>query len=224
MLLALLFMHDKHILHRDLKTQNIFIKNGLLQLGDLGISKALTTANDFASTCIGTPYYMSPELFKNRPYNHKSDVWALGCILYELCTLKHAFDANSLNGLAAKIMKGGYHSIAPVYSKPLQHLIASMLNVNPAARPSVKELLLLPLIRRNVRRFVHVVCRHREFYREADVHNFVKQVQRLGYNDMIAEVTGPPTASPTLSSSPPTASPDRSDAKKTLELLGLEEA
>lgn len=48
---------------------------------------------DFASTCIGTPYYMSPEIFKNHPYNDKSDVWALGCLLYELLTLKHAFDA-----------------------------------------------------------------------------------------------------------------------------------
>lgn len=48
---------------------------------------------EFASTCIGTPYYMSPEIFKNHPYNDKSDVWALGCLLYELLTLKHAFDA-----------------------------------------------------------------------------------------------------------------------------------
>lgn len=118
MCLALLYMHEKNILHRDLKTQNIFIKNGLIQLGDFGISKALTNSNDFAQTCIGTPYvreatrteqtcssasrhvshslsccacsalcvpcvctalqYMSPELFQNKPYNNKSDVWALG--------------------------------------------------------------------------------------------------------------------------------------------------
>src|ERR1700712_3434731 len=106
------------------------MKSGLIQLGDFGISKALTGSHDFASTCIGTPYYMSPELFKNRPYNHKSDVWALGCILYELCTMRHAFDAQSLNGLAQKIMKGGYpHIASPFYSKQMTHLIASMLNV-----------------------------------------------------------------------------------------------
>ena len=48
---------------------------------------------DFASTRIGTPYYMSPEIFENKPYNHKSDIWALGCILYEMVALTHAFDA-----------------------------------------------------------------------------------------------------------------------------------
>lgn len=78
MCLALSYMHDKNILHRDLKTQNIFLREGHIQLGDFGISKVLGGSRDFAQTCIGTPYYMSPELFKNRPYNHKSDVWALG--------------------------------------------------------------------------------------------------------------------------------------------------
>ena len=216
MLLALLFMHDKHILHRDLKTQNVFIKNGLLQLGDLGISKALGTANDFASTCIGTPYYMSPELFKNKPYNHKSDVWALGCVLYEMCCMKHAFDASSLNGLAAKIMKGGYHGIGPQYSRHTRELIGAMLSVNPAARPSVREILGLAFMRRHVTRFVHVVCRHVDFYREADVHNFVRQIQRLGFADMLS--TDAPAPAP--SAPKPVDSPA---VRNTLEQLGLEE-
>ncbi len=150
MALALHFMHSRNILHRDLKTQNIFLKNGFLKLGDFGISKILDNSMDFAQTCIGTPYYMSPELFKNKPYNFKSgarsdyrtwqsscslswlhrvsffgvcwvclsaDVWALGCVLYELTTYKHAFDANSLNGLAGKIVRGSFPPISPTYSK-----------------------------------------------------------------------------------------------------------
>ena len=88
MALGLHYMHANRVLHRDLKTQNIFLLgNGRLVLGDLGISKVLEGTLDFAQTCIGTPYYMSPEIFKNKPYNHKSDIWALGCVLYECATL-----------------------------------------------------------------------------------------------------------------------------------------
>ncbi len=124
MALALDFMHQRNVLHRDLKTQNVFLKGTLtaaeaatassvplLRLGDFGISKVsarsratacrrealsaqvLSGSRDFARTVIGTPYYMSPEIFNHEPYNHTSDIWALGCVAYELLTLKHAFDA-----------------------------------------------------------------------------------------------------------------------------------
>lgn len=102
--------------------------NGRLVLGDLGISKVLEGTMDFASTYLGTPYYMSPEIFKHKPYNHKSDIWALGCVLYEMTTLKHAFDAQNLNGLACKIIKGKYPPVDPKYSKHLKDLIAAMLS------------------------------------------------------------------------------------------------
>lgn len=82
--LAIHYMHENKVLHRDIKTQNIFLLgNGRLVLGDLGISKVLDGTMAFARTQIGTPYYMSPEIFRNAPYNHKSDVWALGCVLCE---------------------------------------------------------------------------------------------------------------------------------------------
>jgi len=71
----------------------------------LGIARVLEGAGDMATTLIGTPYYMSPELFSNRPYNHKSDVWALGCCVYEMTTLKHAFNAKDMNSLVYKILK-----------------------------------------------------------------------------------------------------------------------
>ena len=87
--------------------------------------------NDFARTCIGTPYYMSPEIFKNKQYNQKSDIWALGCVLYEMTTLNHAFDSNSLNGLASKIVKGKYPRIHPNFSGVLSTLIKEMLEVKP---------------------------------------------------------------------------------------------
>lgn len=78
----------------------------MFQVGDLGIARVLDNSTDMATTLIGTPYYMSPELFSNRPYNHKSDVWALGCCMYEMVTLKHAFNAKDMNSLVYKILRG----------------------------------------------------------------------------------------------------------------------
>ncbi|KAF4748321.1 Serine/threonine-protein kinase Nek1, partial [Perkinsus olseni] len=93
--LALKYVHEKHILHRDLKTQNLFLtRANRLRLGDFGISKVLDSTLAFAETTIGTPYYLSPEICEEKPYNWASDIWALGCILYELCCLKVPFDAS----------------------------------------------------------------------------------------------------------------------------------
>lgn len=87
--LALDYIHSKKILHRDIKSSNIFLtSNGTVKIGDFGISKVLEGTQEAANTVVGTPYYMSPEVCENKPYTYKSDVWALGCVLYELCTLK----------------------------------------------------------------------------------------------------------------------------------------
>lgn len=100
---ALSYMHKNKILHRDLKTANIFLnKNGAVKIGDFGISKILSTKNQ-AQTVVGTPYYLSPEMCEGKDYNEKSDVWALGCILYELVHLKRPFEAPTLPLLVQKI-------------------------------------------------------------------------------------------------------------------------
>jgi len=160
--LGLHFMHDmndKCVLHRDLKTQNIFLLgNGRLVIGDLGISKVLENETDFTKTTIGTPYYMSPEVYKSKPYNHKSDVWALGCILYEMATLKHAFNAKSLNGLMGKVVKGNFDPISSRYSRNLNQLVNSMLCIDPNSRPSLPEILSLPFVKKHVYRFLHHIA------------------------------------------------------------------
>lgn len=116
--LAIQHVHSRKILHRDLKTQNVFLtKQKKVQLGDFGISRVLQNTYDCAKTAIGTPYYLSPEICQEKPYNHKSDVWSLGCILYEMLTLNHAFDSNSMKGLILKIMRGMYPPISKKYSK-----------------------------------------------------------------------------------------------------------
>jgi NIMA (never in mitosis gene a)-related kinase len=104
---AVRYIHDRKILHRDLKTRNIFIKDNNIKLGDFGISRILAGTSDYATTFTGTPYYMSPEVLKHDRYNTKSDIWSLGAVLYELCTSEHAYDGsvskNELN-LIAELM------------------------------------------------------------------------------------------------------------------------
>ena len=93
------YIHDSKILHRDLKTQNIFLtRQDVIKIGDFGIARVLAHTCDVAKTAIGTPFYMSPEICQAQPYGYKSDVWSLGCVLYELATLRHAFDDESMRG------------------------------------------------------------------------------------------------------------------------------
>eukprot|EP00798_Chlamydomonas_sp_ICE-L_P015912 gene15912-22046_t len=120
---AVHYVHSQNILHRDLKTQNIFLtKDGNVKLGDFGISRSLNSTVDLASTLIGTPYYMSPEVMSSMPYDFKSDMWSLGCCLYETMTLKHAFDADDMSSLVLKIMRGEHLPIPTGFSPELRDL------------------------------------------------------------------------------------------------------
>ncbi|KAG7238337.1 hypothetical protein INR49_031053 [Caranx melampygus] len=153
--MALQYLHERNILHRDLKTQNIFLtKTNIIKVGDLGIARVLENQNDMASTLIGTPYYMSPELFSNKLYNHKSDVWALGCCVYEMSTLKHAFNAKDMNSLVYRIVEGKLPQMPSRYDPQLGDLIKSMLCKKPEDRPDVKLILRQPYIKRQIAMFL----------------------------------------------------------------------
>ncbi|XP_051529009.1 serine/threonine-protein kinase Nek4-like isoform X2 [Myxocyprinus asiaticus] len=153
--MALQYLHEKHILHRDLKTQNIFLtKTNIIKVGDLGIARVLENQNDMASTLIGTPYYMSPELFSNKPYNYKSDVWALGCCVYEMSTLKHAFNAKDMNSLVYRIVEGKLPQMPSKYNPQLGELIRRMLCKKPEDRPDVKHILRQPYIKQQISVFL----------------------------------------------------------------------
>nr|XP_057911324.1 serine/threonine-protein kinase Nek4 isoform X2 [Doryrhamphus excisus] len=153
--MALQYLHERNILHRDLKTQNIFLtKTNIIKVGDLGIARVLENQNDMASTLIGTPYYMSPELFSNKPYNYKSDVWALGCCVYEMSTLKHAFNAKDMNSLVYRIVEGKLPQMPSKYDPQLGELIKSMLCKRPEDRPDVKLILRHPYIKRQIAMFL----------------------------------------------------------------------
>ena len=123
--LALNHVHEKNILHRDLKSQNIFLTSkGLVKLGDFGIAKVLDATDGQAQTQIGTPYYLSPEICDSRPYGRKSDVWSLGCILFELISLELPFQANSLPALIVKVITSNfkYHNCFVIYGQTMDYI------------------------------------------------------------------------------------------------------
>ncbi|KAJ8028171.1 Serine/threonine-protein kinase Nek1 [Holothuria leucospilota] len=153
--LALKHVHDRKILHRDIKSQNIFLtKKGIIKLGDFGIARVLNNTMELARTCIGTPYYLSPEICENKPYNNKSDIWALGCVLYELCTLKHAFEAGNMKNLVLKIIRGSYPPVSPRYTYDMRNLINQLFKRNPRDRPSVNTILKKNFITKRIRKYL----------------------------------------------------------------------
>ncbi|XP_054418831.1 serine/threonine-protein kinase Nek2 [Pteronotus mesoamericanus] len=135
------------VLHRDLKPANVFLDGKQnVKLGDFGLARILNHDTSFAKTFVGTPYYMSPEQMSRMSYNEKSDIWSLGCLLYELCALMPPFTAFNQKELAGKIREGKFRRIPYRYSDELNDIITRMLNLKDYHRPSVEEILESPLI------------------------------------------------------------------------------
>ena len=138
---GLFYIHSKKIIHRDIKTLNIFLtKNFDAKIGDLGVAKILENTNH-AMTFIGTPYYVSPEMCRNKPYNEKSDIWALGCILYELLTFNHPFTATNQAALFIKILNNKYNPFPPGVPEDLKNMVDFILEKDYELRPSMADII-----------------------------------------------------------------------------------
>jgi len=153
--LALKHAHDRLILHRDLKPQNIFltVKN-FVRLGDFGISRVLTNTQSVASTCVGTPLYLAPELCEGRSYKEKGDVWSLGAILYELCMLSPPFTANTMPALVMRICHDEPLPIAGDYCDETKAVALKLLCKNPDERPRVHDVLAMHFIKSRIEVFL----------------------------------------------------------------------
>ncbi|RNA10655.1 serine threonine- kinase Nek9 [Brachionus plicatilis] len=136
------YIHDLGIMHRDIKTLNIFFMHSdLLKLGDFGIAKILDQKNAYLQTLVGTPFYLSPEIVEGKKYSYKSDIWALGCVVYEMMTLSRVFDATNQLKLALKISQCNINDIEADYSTELKDMIKIIFSKDPEQRPSAQEIL-----------------------------------------------------------------------------------
>ncbi|XP_028677922.1 serine/threonine-protein kinase Nek9 [Erpetoichthys calabaricus] len=159
---AVAHIHKAGIIHRDIKTLNIFLtKTNLIKLGDYGLAKQLNSQYPMAETCVGTPYYMSPELCQGVKYSFKSDIWALGCVIFELLTLTRTFDATNPLNLCVKIVQGNraMEMDSKVFSEEIINLVHDCLNQDPDKRPTAEQILELPILYKRRLELEEKVCR-----------------------------------------------------------------
>lgn len=146
-LYGLNYIHKKGIVHRNLKSKNIFLtKSRTIKICDFN-SCCILEKKQMAQTQIGTPFYTAPEIWNQKPYNYKSDIWSLGCIIYEMATLSLPFKGETIELLYENIMSKKYNPIPDFYSNNLKNLIDNMLSFDPSRRPSSDILLNYPKIK-----------------------------------------------------------------------------
>ena len=145
-------LHELNILHRDLKSANVFLmKDGSVKLGDLNVSKVQRKGMGYTQT--GTPYYASPEVWNDKPYDTKSDIWSLGCVLYEMITLRPPFRAQNMEGLYKRVIQGRFNKIPNKFTNDLFKIVQLLLQVSPEKRPSCAEILKNPIVLKRIEYF-----------------------------------------------------------------------
>lgn len=161
--LALDHIHLNKMMHRDLKTANVLLTTtGLVKLGDFGFSRQYedSLSNPVGSTFCGTPYYLSPELWRRAPYSKKSEMWALGVVLYEVMALKRPFGGRNMDELIENILHAHRQELPCVYSEDLRRLCGQLLSLDPRHRPSLRQLFQQPFIRKGLETLRRSVLNH----------------------------------------------------------------
>lgn len=157
---ALAYMHKHNILHRDIKPSNVLMAcmenadKGNCKIADFGISKILGGANDFADTMVGTPYYLSPEMCQANPYGCPSDIWAAGCVLFELCALRPPFEAQDICQLMDRIVNSRRPEIPSTYSRHLGEAFSDMLQRDTNRRPTAAAIVQRPWMQAEIGRLL----------------------------------------------------------------------
>jgi len=145
-------LHELNIMHRDVKCANILIsQNNQCKLADFNVSKVVNSQEGFVRTQTGTPYYASPEVWKDQPYDFKSDVWSLGCVMYEMAARTPPFKGKNMHVLFQKVCEADYKPLPKRYSAEFKEVVSMMLQPNPNLRPTCLQLLMLPVVQDIVR-------------------------------------------------------------------------
>lgn len=208
LVLAVAYIHGKNVLHRDLKAQNVFLtRKNVVKLGDFGISKALAD-DPTANTPCGTPESMSPEICRGEPYGKKSDIWSLGCILYEMIMLKRPFESSTLPEIFTKICKGEYPPILPTFSRELRLLVQLMLQQDSSKRPSIEDICRFPFVQAPIQAFLsqHVSEFQEALELEAKLHQPSLYSNASGASGAAASAAASGASAPASSSSAAAAS------------------
>lgn len=171
-------LHELNILHRDMKSANVFLNmDGTAKLGDMNVSKV--TKDGLLYTQTGTPYYASPEVWQDKPYNTKSDIWSLGCVLYEAASLHPPFRADDMQGLYDKVVKGEYSLIQGYFSKDLKFIIKQLLQIEPSKRPNCEQILRIPAVLRHIVNFPNEPNEHYQLLESIKIKDYESMSDRL---------------------------------------------
>lgn len=138
---GMLHMHAQGIIHRDIKALNILISNGVLKIGDLGESRFLKETDYLHGKQVGTPMFLAPEVIKHENYDHRVDIWALGCVLYHIAALDPPFPNPDIDSLLSDIKYKSPKPLPGIYSSSLESFISKCLSKKISDRPFINHLI-----------------------------------------------------------------------------------